>query len=320
MKWSVVIKYGFILYIVLFCVCLFLISSEDRYMYLYSLQHTDYFLWHLFKFDGLSLTIWGTIMYFLYINYFPIIALFIPDWDKVFHIHGSFDCVPYSLMGNKELTYKVQSKLFWYHCFTENGIKTPKIYYHVLNGSVIPIHPLEKGPFILKPNYGTQGIKIRKIEGDEIKSIQKDKWIAFRYDEKLIQEYVSDCFVDTARHFRIITSYKNDARLFAIKELKQDGTKIASNHANGANAVTCKLSGCDFLSEQENRFILKSCVQLLELHEKEFKTVPFIGWDVCLTCDGPYVFEGNLGASMGPSDYYPEYKQIMAELYKTSFK
>lgn len=34
-----------------------------------------------------------------------------------------------SVHKNKILSKKMQSKLFWYYCFTENDISTPKVYY-----------------------------------------------------------------------------------------------------------------------------------------------------------------------------------------------
>ena len=38
--------------------------------------------------------------------------------------------------------------------------------------------------------------------------------------------------------------------------------------------------------------------KLLDLHKNEFSFVPYIGWDVILSCDGPYVLEGNIATAL----------------------
>jgi hypothetical protein len=107
-------------------------------------------------------------------------------------------------------------------------------------------------------------------------------------------------------------------QVFSIDERKQTNPqKIASNHAAGADVTFCKNNHCDFLSRRENEYIHQVCRQLVELHRKEFGVVPLIGWDVCLTCDGPYVFEGNLGADIEPYNY-KEYMTMVHEIYDIS--
>lgn len=38
--------------------------------------------------------------------------------------------------------------------------------------------------------------------------------------------------------------------------------------------------------------------KLLNLHKKEFDFVPYIGWDVILSCNGPFVLEGNVAPAL----------------------
>ena len=322
MKVLNVLKYYVYIYIVLFASCLMLLAPIDRKLYIHSMQHLDYFFWHLCKIDNPYSFLCMGLWFYLYVNYFPIISFLLPNWDEWFDLHGCLYCIPVALSKDKELPYKMQSKLFWYHCFTDHHIKTPIIYFHIIDGKLQPVHTMKNlnqdATFILKPNYGTQGRNIRKIQGEEITRMQTDLLTLYRYNDKLIQEYVSDCFVDTARHFRINTVSHPTFQVFSIDERKQSNQqKIASNHAAGADVTFCQNNHCDFLSQRENDYIREICRQLLDLHRKEFGVVPLIGWDVCLTCDGPYVFEGNLGADIEPYNY-KEYMKMVHEIYHHS--
>ena len=131
----------------------------------------------------------------------------------------------------------------------------------------------------------------------------------------LLQEYITDCFTSFARHFRISTvSLNNTISLFSIDEKKQDDmSKVASNHVNGGSLTFCPDNKCDFLTDTENMYIHDITRQLFLLHKNRFKNVPFIGWDVCLTCKGPYVFEGNLGGSVEWN--HEKYINIMEQVY-----
>ena len=46
------------------------------------------------------------------------------------------------------------------------------------------------------------------------------------------------------------------------------------------------------------------------IHKKDFNIIPFIGWDICLTNDGPYLFEGNFISGMF---YYKELNSYYIE-------
>jgi predicted ATP-grasp superfamily ATP-dependent carboligase len=198
----------------------------------------------------------------LFINFFPIVALS-PNWHKILNTNGVLYPLAISAHKNKKLSKQMQSKLFWYHCFSENGIQTPKIYY-LKNKELIQINPIQEDEknyfFIVKPEYGTQGQSIKKIKLNELSTIK---------DGFLVQEFVSDCFVKKARHFRINTiSIKENIIIFSIDERKQSNNKIASNHANGGNITFCKNNICDFLSTTEQNYIQEISNQLSVLHKK----------------------------------------------------
>ena len=298
-------------------ICLMIIPTTDKYMYLYSMHHIDYFIWLIHKVDNLYLYSIIFFCAFIYTISFPIIAFFIPHWDTVLDLHGCLYSVALTVSKDSVIPYKMQSKIFWYNCFQEHGIKTPKVYFHIIEGRLDTVHILKKEQiqnmtFILKPTYGTQGRNIHKIKGKELVENKK----LYSHNDSIIQEYIRDCFVDTARHFRINTvSYDDKINVFSVDERKQTNKeKIASNHANGADITFCKKTNCDFLTDLENLYIQEICDQLIQLHRKEFRVVPLIGWDVCLTCNGPYVFEGNLGADIEPYNY-KEYMKMIDDLY-----
>lgn len=69
-----------------------------------------------------------------------------------------------------------------------------------------------------------------------------------------------------------------------------------------------------FLSTTEQNYIQEISNQLTALHKKTFYEIPIIGWDICLTCDGPYVFEGNLGCDIEEYNY-DEYIKYMKLIY-----
>ena len=114
---------------------------------------------------------------------------------------------------NKDLSKKIQNKIFWYYCFHENNIKTPKIYCYYKDNKIIYINDLDSSEYVVKPIYGTQGQNIKKIHDYEVNENIKNGYI--------LQEYIQDCYVDSARHFRINTLYYNGASIFSIEEIKQ---------------------------------------------------------------------------------------------------
>jgi glutathione synthase/RimK-type ligase-like ATP-grasp enzyme len=249
---------------------------------------------------------------------FPIIATLIPQYDALLGLDGVFFVIPISLHRDKHnITKKMQSKLYWYYTFKRNNILTPTVYYYFNSNkkkliSINNISSQKNDIFIIKPNYGTEGSNILKETIATFKNM-----LSNTKQELLLQEYVKDCYNDSARHFRIITlCNNNEVVIFTINETKQlDKNKIASNFANGGIITYCGIINCDFLSKEEQQHITTVCNSLKELHKNEFDIIPFIGWDVCLTCNGPYVFEGNLGAGISNPDIYAKYISILSDMY-----
>ena len=60
----------------------------------------------------------------------------------------------------------------------------------------------------------------------------------------------------------------------------------------------CNTDKCYLLSSKENIMVKNISDKLLDLHKNEFSFVPYIGWDVILSCDGPYVLEGNIATAL----------------------
>lgn len=296
-----------IIILVLFIICFILMSDMERKMYFWTIQNIEYFTWLQGK--GFTATdpiyivkCYGSILLF---PLFPIISKLIPNWDKLFHLEGSFYVIPISIKNNKQLCKNVQSKMFWYNFFTEMNINTPLVYYH--SNKLINEIPDDKETFIMKPEYGTQGSQISQVTLEEYK----------KHSSKnvLLQKLVKDCTYDKARHFRINTLSNN--KVFSIIEKKQHSDKIASNGANGAKNTICENLICNFLSLSEQNQINDISLRLAYVHSNNLKDIPHIGWDVCLTCDGPYVFEGNLGACVDEDDgIYEKYLKVISDFYK----
>jgi hypothetical protein len=279
------------------------------------IQNVDYYMWHLYKINNnilFSYKLYYMLLTLLFVFSFPIISFVSPQWHKWLNTNGVLHSVAISVHKNKSHSKKMQSKLFWYYIFLKNNIKTPKVYYYLKDKKLIKINEIEENNisnyFIIKPNYGTQGQSIMKIKLNELSHLK---------NECLLQEYIRDCFIKQARHFRINTIVVDEnVILFSIDERKQhDNYKIASNHANGGIVTFCKDNNCDFLSTIEQMYIKEISQQLLVLHKNDFYEIPIIGWDVCLTCNGPYVFEGNLGCDIEEYNY-DEYIEIMKLIYK----
>jgi hypothetical protein len=310
-------KYILIFYTLFFYISLIFVSKKDRLLYIYLIKNTDYYLWHLYKINDniiFSYKLYYISLALLFFTFFPIISLFIPEWHKLLkllNLNDDLYSLAISVNKNKLLSKNMQSKLYWYYIFSQNNIKTPEVYYYLKDKILIKINEIEEHNkskyFIIKPNYGTQGQSIKKITLNEISNMK---------NECLLQEYVKDCFIKEARHFRITTIFIHEnIILFYIEEIKQNNNyKIASNKANGGILTFCKNNNCDFLSNIEQMYIKEISQKLLLLHKNSFHEIPIIGWDICLTCNGPYVFEGNLGSGINENKYN-EYIEFMNIIY-----
>lgn len=279
-------------------------DTLHKKMFLWCILNIDYFIW-LYSKNFSFVNVYKNVSYLLLALFFPFLSYF--DIDKLLNLEGEIYIIPITLkQDTSNLTRSMQSKLFWYYILREHKISTPTIYYYKYKNKNYKINDTENDIFISKPEYGTEGVGVKKINNYDFLKINHTSPL-------LLQEYVKDCFVKNARHFRIITVFDKICYLFSLDERKQHNRKIASNHANGATIKMCK-ENCDFLSEIENDQIKYITNELIALHKKKFNTIPLIGWDVCLTCNGPYVFEGNLGSAI-PDEKKKEYMKLIKKIY-----
>jgi len=188
--------------------------------------------------------------------------------------------------------------------YPENASQTPP------NGSVF-------NQYILKPTYGTCGQNVERIDLPNEEAIEA-LFSEYKYyeDDLLLQEFLRDCYTDMARHVRLytISTGKRPVFLFSMYEFKQtDREKVASNRGTIETTV-CIDNLCDFFSTEEQKQVRDIAKRLVALHQEQFLDSTCIGWDVILTCSGPFVLEGNLGA--GVKEYkYESYIESMKEAY-----
>ena len=288
---------------------LLLRNSAFINMFIKTIRNYRYFIWlnkiNTSKFYLLKF-IFGLITLILM---FPIIS-FYPYWEYI-----TLGCIGNSyvpLAADKDtkkydLCKKMNNKYEWYKIFTTNNINTPEIYY--LNKHKLLYTDPNKF-YIMKPIYGSQGTNIKKVK---LKNYLKI--ISNTSDEYLLQEYIKDCFTSKARHFRITTLFiENNAYIFSISEYKQSSNLEVSNKTLGGIRTDCKNLICDFLNNNEIKYLENISKKLLKLHKNTFSICPFIGFDLTLSCEGPVVFEGNLGGCI-PKNLYKEYYTILWHLY-----
>ena len=104
-------------------------------------------------------------------------------------------------------------------------------------------------------------------------------------EEYMLQEQLTDCYApESKRHFRIVTC--SGGTVFYTREFKHPRKRF--------EGTVCSSFKCSkTLSAEEKRDLRSIKTQLKTLHISEFQCVPFIGWDVMLTCKGAFVLEGN---------------------------
>lgn len=174
---------------------------------------------------------------------------------------------------------QLQSKMFWNEYLPKNDINVPK-----LNATTnpykeyVPIVPNKE--YILKPEFGTGGDRVKIVKGVDVKPSE------INY---LIQDKIGSCNYDGARSYRIVTTYDGD--VLARYEFKNNET-ITSNISSNKNAIAMKH---DDIPEIED-IIDKLC----KLHVHDFNFCFSIGWDLMVECQNKdptfsdvYVLEGN---------------------------
>ena len=294
-------KHIILLYIFLF---LIVVPKRDLYLLVYTLKNIKYFLYlsRIFRKNLL----FCFICFIIGIIFFPILinlnCLLEPKYF-LYHLVINLEKNDFSLCKN------FQNKFFWYNYFKINNIKTPIVYYY--KSILINDIPVTNNNFIQKPIHGTEGLDIKKI-----------KLFEYQIDNEIyiLQEYIEDCWTKEARHFRLVTeSNFENSKYFCLYELKQmERNKITSNKNSGGISRIC-LKECDFLCKDENDQIDYITKKMIEIHQKDFLLVPFIGWDISLTCNGPYVFEGNICPGLKSSNSNAYLTCFSVILYETAF-
>ena len=201
-----------------------------------------------------------------------------------------------------------ETKLFWYHFFTNNNVPTPKILGIIDNATIIS----EYNSFdncIIKPNIGSLGLGVKKFDINNIPTNGK----------YIIQERIKD--EDINGYFRITTYYNKDTKkysvLFIYLIIEYNENKIAGNRSGMKHEVQYidnkiynkyrvlseknydkKLS--DIYSIETLNKAVKDCLQL----HKKINNI-LIGWDVKIYKKNYYFLEGNYAPSnIFIYDYY----------------
>ena len=286
---------GLIFFIGLYILALSLISKQDRLSLKYSVKNYEYMRWlstlnfQLFV-PGIHLKYQiGTILLLII---YPFITLLDPLWREKYGFTGEFYEFPLVLERDRQYNYEhlknVQSKYYWYKVFRKYDISTPKVYYY--NDEIVNVIPPNENDkvFIKKPEYGGQGSAIEKVGINEYNSS------TYNYNT-LLQEYLEDCNSSTARGVRLYTLCENDrAEPYYLWYDTQNTDDFRTQSHHKTTRKFCDLNKCEDLSEEENTFIRDVSSKLCNLHETELNIIPILAWDIILTCDDAYVFEGNM--------------------------
>ena len=286
---------GLIIFIGLYVIVLSLLPKQERLSLKYSIKNYEYMRWlsklnfQLFV-PGIQLKYQvGTILLFIF---YPFLTMLDPLWREKYGFTGEFYEFPLILERDRLYDYEhmknVQSKYYWYKIFTKYDISTPKVYYY--NDEIVNVIPPRDNDkvFIKKPEYGGQGAAIEKITVNEYKST------TYNYNT-LLQEYLEDCNSSTARGVRLFTFCENSrARPYYLWYDTQTSDDFRTQSHHKTTRTFCDLNNCKYLSGKENNFIRDVSFKLSSLHESELHIIPILAWDIILTCDDAYVFEGNM--------------------------
>lgn len=269
------------------------LPKQDKLFFFYIVKNFKYLIW-LSKLN-FQLFVPGIHMKYQicsigFIVFYPFLALFDPNWKEKYGFTGELYEFPLILerdrINNYRVSKNVQSKYFWYETFTKYGISTPKVYYY--NDQLINQVDVENSVFIKKPEYGGEGAGIEKVSLKEYENTN------YKY-KVLLQEYLEDCHSKSARGVRVFTYCENKkARNYYIWFDTQTTNDFRTQAHHKTVRVFCDLESCKELSIKENEYIRNLTVKLRKLHEDEFDIIPIMSWDMILTCDDAYVFEGNM--------------------------
>jgi hypothetical protein len=280
-------------FIGLYILAFSILPKQDKLFFIYSIKNFEYLLW-LSKLNFQLFVPGIHLKYQLgslgFIILYPFVALFDRKWKEHYGFTGELYEFPFILerdrINNYKVSKNVQSKYYWYETFTKYGISTPKVYYY--NDKRINEVDIDNSIFIKKPEYGGEGAGIEKVSLEEYKNTN------YKY-KVLLQEYLEDCHSKAARGVRVFTYCENKkARNYYIWFDTQTTNDFRTQAHHKTVRVFCDLENCKELSRKENKYIRDLTIKLRKLHEEEFDIIPIMSWDMILTCDDAYVFEGNM--------------------------
>lgn len=206
---------------------------------------------------------------------------------------GALYIVPVAYDNDRHAGYStvraMQSKYFWYKTFTEHGIRTPRVVCRSTRKAIfVQSNVNETRVLVAKPNNGTDGVGIYKTSVQEFLRNPKPDYV--------LQDLLRDCFTVKARSFRVCTCVLLPDRPFFVAEYTQvRGNVLQTNRGENQGERSLCLAR---LSDTEKNMLEQVFGKLFRLHVAKFSKVPFVGFDVMLTCQGPFVLEGNLGGSV----------------------
>lgn len=309
------IKYSIIIYTILFILFIFTMKKLDQILLLSFFEHIHIIpeIMSLnFQFSSSNILI-----YFIVLMFSPFISTFIPH--KYYDYIYTFYPISYILKNNGyELLINGTNKLFWYNYFNKNNINTPKVYVTFINKETKTLHPFDnnsKKEYIIKPIYGAESTGIYKVTYSQFLNMIQNKKIKSDY---LFQEIVVDPFTNAnARDFRIITQCCNNTnKLVIIVSRNQYKNNIITTSGNGGKIIVLDNKQFEKFSAIEKQQLLSISKKLINLHKKDFSVFPFVGWDVCLTKNGPFLFEANLiGETRYSKEYSNYYLQELNKIY-----
>tara|TARA_B110000483_G_C18064739_1_gene491713 strand:- start:56 stop:997 length:942 start_codon:yes stop_codon:yes gene_type:complete len=280
-------------FISLYALSFYLLPKQDKLFFLYTVKNIDYLIW----LSKLNFQLFVPGIYAKYqfgalgfLIFYPFLALFDRNWKEKYGLTGELYEFPFILERDRANNYQVcknvQSKYYWYTTFTKHDISTPKVYYY--NDKLINEFANEKMTYIKKPEYGGEGAGIEKISLEEYRNTEYDHSV-------ILQEYLKDCHSKSARGVRVFTYCENKkARNYYIWFDTQTTDDFRTQAHHKTTRVFCDLERCEELTVKENDFIGDLTPKLRKLHEEEFHIIPIMSWDMILTCDDAYVFEGNM--------------------------
>lgn len=234
------------------------------------------------------------ILFFIFAIFYPIIkfiSVFTPFYCPSLYILSTWSEELLSTSSkNNKLALSTQTKLYWDNIFVQEKINHPKIVGKIINKK---FYNYDMNPFdyyILKPNISFNGSGIKKIK---LKDVNK----SLMNNEYIIQELLTDCYVNGSRHFRFITLYTG--KKFMLHQQKSENECISNSTKNNYIKSYCDNYECKELTKDQNIKLNIILTKLSELHQRRYKYIFSIGWDIVINCHNNnfdyYVLEGNLG-------------------------